>query len=59
MMRIGDERHVYQGDEPELFEHIEGLMFAGDTELELEGVLYTIARDRGDRGEFYVLTPES
>ena len=59
MTRTGDERHVYQEDEPELFEHIEGLMFAGDTEMELDGVVYNIARDRGDRGEFYVLTPES
>lgn len=58
MTQAGDERHVYQQDEPELFEHLDGLMFAGDTEIELEGVVYAIARDKTEQGYFYVLTPE-
>lgn len=49
---------LYQQEEPELFEHIDGLMFAGDTEMELEGVVYTIARNEDEGGYFYVLTPE-
>jgi hypothetical protein len=43
----------------QLFEHIENLMFEGATELELEGNVYNIARDKDDRDEIYVLTPKN
>jgi len=52
------ERHVYQKDAPELYEHLESLMFSGATEVELDGQSYNAARDKDEQGdEFFVLTP--
>lgn len=58
MTQYGDERHVRQDDEPELFEHLESLMFSGATEVEVDGRTYNAARDKDENGnEFFVLTP--
>jgi hypothetical protein len=52
------ERTVYQKDEPELFEHLESMMFSGTTDLEEEGVMYRASRDKDEQGrELFVLTP--
>jgi hypothetical protein len=34
-------------------------MFEGATEMELEGKVYNIVRDKDDRGETYVLTAKN
>ncbi len=58
MTQSGTERHVYKQREPELYEHLEGLMFSGATEVEVEGRNYNAARDKDeDGGEFFVLVP--
>ena len=58
MSQDQSERHVYQHKDPELFEHIEGLMFSGATEVDIDGVTYNAARDKDENGdEFFVLTP--
>lgn len=45
-------------DDPELFEHLESLMFSGATEVEVDGRTYNAARDKDEHGdEFFVLTP--
>lgn len=55
----GGGRVIHQQDDPQLFERIESLMSEGATEMELEGKVYNIARDKDDRGETYVLTPKN
>lgn len=58
MSQDRSERHFYKHKAPELFEHIEGLMFAGGTEVDIDGVTYNAARDKDENGdEFFVLTP--
>ncbi len=58
MTQNGNERHIYQKDEPELYEHLESLMFSGATEVEVDGQTYNAARDKDEDGnEFFVLTP--
>lgn len=49
---------MYQNREPELFEHLEGLMFAGATEVEVDGQTFNAARNKDANGdEFFVLVP--
>ena len=57
-MQVGVEHQVYQSGFPELFERLENLTFEGDTEVELDGVVYNVARDTDPEGEFYVLKAE-
>lgn len=58
MTQNDNERHVHQKDEPELFEHLERLMFSGATGVEVDGQTYNAARDKDEDGnEFFVLTP--
>ncbi len=53
-----EERHVYQKDDPKLYEHLESLMFSGATEVELDGQSYNAARDKDEQDDnFFVLTP--
>lgn len=51
------ERRVHQQDDPDLYEHLQSLMFSGATEVELEGVTYNVARDTDEAGGEFVLTP--
>ena len=54
------EKRVLQGEEPELYERLENLMFEGETVLELDAQTYNVARDRNSAGEeFFILTPVS
>ena len=58
MTQYGNERHVRRDNDPELFEHLESLMFSGATEVEVDGRTYNAARDKDEDGnEFFVLTP--
>lgn len=58
MTRAHSERQVRQQDDPELFEHLENLMFSGATEIEIEGQNYNVARDEDAQGdETFILTP--
>lgn len=58
MTQNGSERHVRRRDEPELYEHLESLMFSGATEVEVDSQTYNVARDKDEDGnEFFVLTP--
>jgi len=58
MTQNGSERHVRRRDEPELYEHLESLMFSGATEVEVDSQTYNAARDKDEDGnEFFVLTP--
>ncbi len=53
-----EERHVCQKDDPQVYEHLESLMFSEATEVELDGQSYNAARDKDEQGdEFFVLTP--
>jgi hypothetical protein len=59
MMQSG-ERRVFKEDDPDLYEHLESVMFSGGTHVELDGQTYNLARDHDERGNtFYVLTPEA
>ena len=57
-MQVGVEHQVYQSRFPELFERLENLTFEGDTTVELDDVVYNVARDIDLEGEFYVLRAE-
>ena len=58
MTQYGNERHVRRDSDPELFEHLESLMFSGATEVEVDDRTYNAARDKDKYGnEFFVLTP--
>lgn len=58
MTQYGNERHVRRDNDPELFEHLESLMFSGATDVEVDGRTYNAARDKDENGdEFFVLTP--
>jgi len=54
MTQNRNERYVRQEEDPELFEHLDGLMFAGQTHIELEGEVYNIARGENAHGGQYV-----
>lgn len=58
MTQSGNERHAYKQRDPELCEHLEGLMFSGATEVEVDGQTYNAARDKDENGdESFILTP--
>jgi hypothetical protein len=57
-MQVGVEHQVYQSGFPELFERLENLTFEGDITVELDGVVYNVARDTDTKGEFYLLRAE-
>lgn len=58
MSQYANERIVHKKDNPELFEHLEGMMFSGDTDVEVEGIVYSAARNTDTaEGEYFVLTP--
>lgn len=53
-----NERHIYQKDDPALFEQVENLVFAGEDQIGLDGKPHAITRGDDDaRGSYYVLTP--
>lgn len=53
------ERRVFRNDDPELYEHLESVMFSGGTHVELDGNSYNLARDQDAQGNnCFVLTPE-
>ncbi len=57
-MQVEVEHQVYQSSLPELFERLENLTFEGEREVELDGVVYNVARDTDPDGEFYILRAE-
>jgi hypothetical protein len=50
---------VNQSSLPELFERLENLTFAGETQVDLDGVVYSVALSADSQGEFYVLQAHS
>lgn len=59
MTEYENERHVYQKDDPGLFERVEKLVFAGETEIDVEGKSYSVAQGDDDaKGSYYVLAPK-
>lgn len=61
MTHVGSEHsehQVYQCNFPELFERLENLTFGGETEVDLDGVVYSVALGADSQGEFYVLRAE-
>jgi hypothetical protein len=57
-MQVRTEHQVYQSNFPELFERLENLTFEGDITVELDGVVYNVARDTDTKGEFHLLRAE-
>lgn len=52
------ERRVYKDSDPELYKEIEGMMFSGDTEVQVEGERFNVARDRDEEDKaYFILTP--
>ncbi len=55
MTQVEGEHRVYQSSLPELFERLESLTFAGETWVDLDGVVYSVALGADSQGEFCVL----
>lgn len=52
------ERRVYQDRDPNLYEELEGTMFSGGTEVQVEGKRFNVARDRDEEDKaYFILTP--
>ena len=51
-------RRVYKDSDPELYEEIEGIMFSGGTEVQVDGQRFNVARDRDEEDNaYFILTP--
>jgi hypothetical protein len=59
MTQVEGDRRVYQSSLPELFERLENFTFVGETQVDLDGVVYSVALGADSQGEFYVLRPQS
>lgn len=55
MTQLRIKHQVYQSSFPELFERLENLTFEGETEVEVDGVVYGVTRGADPEGEFYTL----
>jgi hypothetical protein len=57
MTQVEGEHRVYQCNLPERFERLENLTFGGETEVDLDGVVCSVALGADSQGEFYVCEP--
>ncbi len=59
MTQVESDHRVYQSSLPELFERLENLAFAGETQVDHAVEVYSVALSADSRGEFHVLRPQS
>jgi len=52
MTPVEGEHRVYRSSLPELFAQLENLTFAGETQVDLDGVVYSVALGADSQGEF-------